>query len=345
MPGMDAWPLTANIAVFVVASAVIAGAGWRLVGLADALADRTGLGEALTGALLLGATTSLPGITASVTAAAAGHAELAVSNALGGIAAQTMFLAIADMAHRDANLEHAAASATNIVHTATLIALLAITLLAMTGPEIAIFGVHPASPALLAGYLLGLRVAQRTRADPMWRPMRTRQTRPDEAEASSFEGPSTRVMAARFIVFGALVGLAGWAVAHAGVGLAMQTGMTESLVGGLFTAVSTSLPELLTSVAAVRQGALTLAVGNVMGGNAFDTLFAAVADVFYREGSIYHGASSREAFLAALGILLSGLLVMGLVRRERSGIANIGFESFLLLVLYGLGMGALALMR
>jgi cation:H+ antiporter len=55
------------------------------------------------------------------------------------------------------------------------------------------------------------------------------------------------------------------------------------VVGGLFTAVSTSLPELVTSVAAVQQGALTLAVGGIIGGNSFDVMFVAFADIAYRE--------------------------------------------------------------
>lgn len=51
--------------------------GTRLTDVADVLADRTGLGEAPVGAVLLGATTSLPGIVASVTATADGHAGCA----------------------------------------------------------------------------------------------------------------------------------------------------------------------------------------------------------------------------------------------------------------------------
>jgi cation:H+ antiporter len=340
----EPWPLLVNILVFAAATGVIAFAGWWLAGAADAIADRTGMGEALTGAVLLGASTSLPGVTASVAAAAAGHPELAISNALGGIAAQTMFLAIADLVHREANLEHAAASPTNILQTALLIALLAATLLAMSGPNIAIFGVHPITPLLFIGYLLGVRIARHTRLHPMWRPRRTEATREDVPQSASFEGPSTPVLFLQFFLLAALVGVAGWLVARAGIGLSRQTGLNESIVGALFTAVSTSLPELLTSIAAVKQGALTLAVGNVMGGNAFDTLFAAVADIAYREGSIYHAASTREAFICALGILLAGVLAMGLVRRERSGIANIGFESFLILLIYLLGMAALAFM-
>jgi cation:H+ antiporter len=43
--------------------------------------------------------------------------------------------------------------------------------------------------------------------------------------------------------------------------------------------------ELVTTIAAVRRGALQLAVGGIIGGNTFDTLFLTAADVSYREGS------------------------------------------------------------
>ncbi|NIV34835.1 MAG: sodium:calcium antiporter, partial [Anaerolineae bacterium] len=64
------------------------------------------------------------------------HAELAVSNALGGIAVQTFFLAIADMAYRRANLEHAAASAPNMLQNGLLISLLAWIMLAPNLPDV-----------------------------------------------------------------------------------------------------------------------------------------------------------------------------------------------------------------
>ena len=105
-------------------------------------------------------------------------------------------------------------------------------------------------------------------------------------------------------------------------------------MGGLFTAVSTSLPELVTSIAAVKQGALTLAVGDIIGGNSFDVLFIAFADFAYRQGSIYLGLTQSQSFIIALTILMTGILLLGLLRREKHGIGNIGFESFLILVIY-----------
>ena len=91
-------------------------------------------------------------------------------------------------------------------------------------------------------------------------------------------------------------------------------------------------------MAAVRRGALTLAVGGIIGGNAFDTLFTAASDIAYRKGSIYHAMSEDARFWVALTLLMSGILIMGLIRREREGIGRIGAESMAILVLYIAGV-------
>ncbi|MEL6581115.1 MAG: hypothetical protein AAFQ14_15325 [Cyanobacteria bacterium J06621_12] len=126
--------LTIGIGTFIVAAFVIAVVGTKMTRIADRLADRTGWGEAVVGAVLLGGSTSLPGIVTSVTSAAGGHAELAISNALGGIAAQTAFLGLADIVYPKANLEHAAASAANLSQGTLLITLLALPLMAIATP-------------------------------------------------------------------------------------------------------------------------------------------------------------------------------------------------------------------
>jgi len=337
----QAWPLALSLPLFAAGALAIGLAGPRLAGIAETLARRTGLGQALGGALFLGAVTSLSGITTSVAAALDGHAELALANALGGIAVQTAFLAIADLSYRAANLEHAAASPTNIFQGVLLTALLAVLLIAMSGPETTLLGVHPATWALFAGYAFGLRIAMRMHEEPMWRARRTAVTQTEADEGGARDRRSTRRLWLLFAAFAAAVAAAGWILARAGVGIAVATGLSETVVGGLFTAVATSLPELVTALAAVRRGALNLAVGDIIGGNVFDTLFAAVADIAYRPGSLYHAAGPRPMFLVALTVLLTSVLVLGMVRREPSGFANIGFESSLALALYAGGFAIL----
>ena len=321
------------IAAFLVCAAVIAVAGTKITGYADRLADRTGLGEALVGAVLLGGCTSLSGIVTSVTAAAMGHPVLAVSNAIGGIAAQTAFLGVADMTYRKANLEHAAASPANLTQGALLVTLLGIPLVAMASPDVTVWGVHPATLALVAAYGFGLHLLHAAKLEPMWAPRRTRETAPEEGPQED-DPASSRSLWAWFAGLAAVLAASGYGISQTGLEIAQRTGLSETAVGGVLTAVSTSLPELVTSVAAVRRGALTLAVGGIIGGNCFDTLFLAFSDVAYREGSLYHAFTDQHLFAIALTIVMTGTLLLGLLRRQKVGFGGIGFESALILALY-----------
>jgi cation:H+ antiporter len=321
---------------------VIGVAGVRLTRTAEVLARVTGLGELLTGALLIGFVTSLSGLVTSVTAAMDGHASLAVSNALGGIAAQTMFLAVADMLYPHANLEHAAASESNLLQGALLMVLLAMPLLALGLPGLSIGPVHPVSLLLVATYLFGLRLVAGARQRPMWLPRRTSATRLEDRAAAAEAPPELRALWLSFAVLALAVAGAGWAIARSAVVLSAAAGIGESVVGGVLTAVTTSLPELVVAVAAVRRGALALALGDILGGNAFDVLFLAASDFVYPGGSVYGFLNSGDIFWLALSLLMVGTLLLGLLRRERHGVANIGFESSIVLLLYFGGVIALA---
>ncbi|WP_370231462.1 sodium:calcium antiporter [Marinobacter nauticus] len=334
---LDSWTLSQSIVVFSVCALVIAIAGTRITRVVDQLADRTGLGEATAGAVLLGAATSLSGSVLSVTAAYRGHPELAVSNALGGIAVQTFFLAIADMVYRRANLEHAAASAPNMMQNGLLIGLLALLLLAPTLPDVTVWNIHPITPILLGFYFYGTRLIRSAGDNPMWSPSVTSDTRQDEPESES-SLPSLSRLWTEFLVLMATLGVAGLVLEPAATTISAEAGLSQTIVGVLLTAISTSIPELVTSVAAVRRGALTLAVAGIIGGNAFDTLFMAASDIAYRQGSLYHAMTLDSERWVALTLLMSAILIMGLIRRERYGVGRIGAESLAIMVLYGLGV-------
>jgi len=326
---------------FAVGAVVIGVAGTRLATVADAVADRTGLGEAVTGALLLGAVTSMPGLLASATAAWNGLPEMAVSNAVGGIAAQTLFLVVADFVHKRANLEHAAASPTNLFQGSLLIALLAFPWMAANLDVFESWPLHPVSGLMLLLYLGGQRAAAGIRREPMWRPRQTSATEEDQPDGDH-QRRSLRLLLLSFVGLGLLTAAAGWAVGRAGVELVAEFGWRESVVGGLMTALASSMPELVTTIAAVRVGAYTLAVSGIVGGNAFDTLFVAASDAFYLEGSIYHAISQRQQFLLGMAVLMTAVLLSGLIRRERSGPANVGNEGILLILCYAAMVWAMA---
>lgn len=342
MPVLDPenWSLTLSVIVFAACAGAIGVLGTWITAVVDQLADRTGLGEAVAGAVLLGASTSLSGSVLSVTAAWHGRAELALSNALGGIAVQTAFLVVADFAYRRANLEHAAASAENMMQAGLLLALLSMILLGPTLPDMTFWGIHPVTPLMMVLYVYGISLVRGVRSRPMWQPTVTRETRWDRPEDLS-RVPRLVPLLSRFLVLMLLLGMAGWLMQHAAFNIAERTWLSETAVGVMLTAVATSLPELVTSVAAVRRGALTLAVGGIIGGNAYDTLFTAASDVAYRDGSIYHAMPDSVLFWTTLTLLMSAVLMMGLIRRETRGPGRIGVESMVVLVLYALGVALL----
>lgn len=328
------------LGVFALAAGVVIAASLRATGLADVIADRTRLGEAVIGGTLLGAATSLSGTVVSVTAASSGDASFAVSNAIGGIAAQTVFLAIADLVYRKANLEHAAAEPANLFQCVVLIGMLSLPLVAMSGPEISVAGLHPVSVVLFLAYVTSVRLTSHMRENPMWRPRVTSMTFRDEPEDEEEVNRPAKGPAMLFILLVCLMAAGGWMISLVGAELIARYQLTSSLVGALMTAVVTSMPELATTVAAVRRGALQLAVGGIIGGNTFDVLFLVLSDVAYRDGSIYHAMAANDVFWVAVGLLMTSVLLGGLLMRQRQGPARIGAESVLLILIYG---GAVAI--
>jgi len=317
--------------LFLAAAVAIVVAGIRLTHLADRIADATRLGQATVGAVLLGGTTSLSGIVTSAVAAMDGAPALAIGNAIGGIAVQTAFLAVADLFYRRGNLEHGADSIENLGQATLLLGLLAVPLAATGLPVPQGWPIHPASLMLVFGYGIGLRLLTVMSERPMWHARGSRQAHPSDTEAATGVGVGT---VAGFLACALVVGVAGFVLARTGVALADRTALGETAVGGLLTAVVTSLPELVTALAAVRLGALNLAIGGILGGNAFDVLFLAIADVAYWDGPIYAAMTGSHLFVLAASQVMTAVLLLGLLVRQRRGPAGIGFESAAVLLLY-----------
>lgn len=321
---------------------VIGVGGVLLTKRAEQIAKITGLGQLLTGAVLIGAVTSLSGSITSVTAAWEGYASLAVTNALGGIAVQTTFLAIADMAYRRANLEHAAASEPNLLQGVILIGMLALPLIGMALPGLGGYGLHPVSVLIVVGYVLGLRLTRQAERVPMWHPRLTTETVQQEIADEPKSVDALRTWTS-FAMLAVMVAGSGWVLAQVAPTISAGAGLDQSLMGGLFTATATSLPELVVAVTAVRRGALSLAVGDILGGNSYDVLMLTASDLVYRDGTIYAAITPSDVAWVALSIVLVSVLLLGLLRRQKHGFGNLGFETVLMLGLYVAGVTGIVL--
>ena len=325
--------LSASVLVFVLAALAIVTAGSRLARLADELADRTGMGEALFGVLLLAGVTALPDFAAILSASLDARPDLAISSIMGSMAMNLAFLGVADILYRKANLEHAAASPANLMLAGLLVVLLTLPLLAMVLPVPASWQIHPATVVIVLAYVFGLHLVHRTQEKPMWFPRRTFLTVADQPGHA--HSGSLGAVWLRFGVLAAITCVSGWVLMEAAKGVASQSLLSDTLVGGVFTALATSTPELVTTIAAIRVGALTLAVSNIFGTNCFNMLVVVAADIAYPGSSIFVELSPLQMMWGLVCILMTSILLLGMVRRETYGIGRIGFESALILLVYG----------
>lgn len=337
-----------TIAVFVVATAVVALVGPRLARVAEAIANRLELGQVLVGAVLLGVVTSLPGLVLTVTAASRGETELAVSNALGGVAAQTLFLAVADIAFRRGTLSNFVPTRQVGYQAALLLVLLALVIVGLGTASVGIWRIHPISIGVVAAYLGGLLLSRRldlqgaTAIGPEPDPSDVEGGRSglrgklgaleESAPVNEEERRSWPALWTRFGIFAVLLAGAGFALARTGGRIAEATALSATSVGLLLTAVATSTPELVTAVAAARRGAIGLAAGDIIGGNTFDTLFVAAADLASSR-PIMSVAGPSAVGLAGLVVLLNGVLLAGLMR-QGSGARNTDAESLSIVVIW-----------
>jgi cation:H+ antiporter len=124
-----------------------------------------------------------------------------------------------------------------------------------------------------------------------------------------------------------------------GAELAHQTGLGEAFVGSLFIAITTSLPEIVVSLSAVRIGAIDLGVGNVLGSNLFNLLILGLDDVWYREGPLLAdvGPSHNVAVLAI--VAMKGLFLIGLTYRVMTKRFAVAWDTAAIAAVYVIAVG------
>jgi cation:H+ antiporter len=107
------------------------------------------------------------------------------------------------------------------------------------------------------------------------------------------------------------------------VEIATLTGLGTGFIGTTLVALTTSLPEMVTTVAAGRIGAYDLAVGNLFGSNIFNILTLGLADVFFLGGRFITGIDAHMVMVGVMGLVLTTLGMIGIL-------AHIERRSFML---------------
>jgi len=316
---------------------VIVYAGSNLSRYGDLLAERTGLGRTWIGVILVASTTSLPElITGFTSTAIARLPDIAVGDVLGSCMFNLLILALLDVVGGRTPLSARAQQGhvLTLGFGSLLMGLVGFAfLIGPITPTLAWVGVT--SLVLVAVYLLAMRV--------VFVYERTRLAADIEAVAEERAPPglSLRQVWLRYTVNAVVVVAAAIWLPYLGETIARETGLGQTFVGNSLIALSTSLPELVTSVAAVRLGATDLAFGNLFGSNLFNILILALDDVFYTPGPLLAAAQPAHLISVMAVVSMYAIVAIGLAYQARAKLTVMTWDSWGVVVVYLLSIGLL----
>ncbi len=298
----------------VAAAAIILVAATRLARSADVISEKTGLGRSFVGVVLLATATSLPELGTGVSAIVIVDApDLAAGDAFGSNLVNLLIIALADFYWRQGPI------LARVVTTAIVVGVLGMAVISITA--IAMF-VHTSTPwfsgwhvspftvvlaiSFVAAMYLIYRI-DRSVSDP--------DENPDQYASTSLSRAVVVYAASASVVIAASVWLAG-----TGEGITHVMGWDASFVGTQFLAISTSLPELATSFAALRLGAPELAISNLLGSNLFNVGFVlSIDDLVLVDAPLWSAIAPVHAVTAVFAILMTSVVVIALAVRRTAG--------------------------
>ncbi len=326
------------VLVFVGCTGLIFFAGGKLSRYGDRIGVLSGWGGAWVGLILMASVTSLPELMVGMSSVVlVGSADLAVGDVIGSCAINLLILAGLDAFAPDHRPLFSQASPSHV-----LAAGLGIVLLASVGFGLLSGDALPLTPwigvssvAFLAIYLASVRLIHRHSVGSR---VQVGPTLLDEAGAdgsrSAVSGLSLRQVVVRYALFGGVVVMAAVLLPPAAEVVARLSGLQESFVGTVFLALSTSLPELAVTLAAVRMGSIDLAVGNILGSNLFNILILALDDLAYTRGPLLADASPSHLFTVLATIAMSAVAIIGLTYRTARKRFILAWDAVVILAIY-----------
>ncbi|MGB5200492.1 MAG: sodium:calcium antiporter [Sedimenticolaceae bacterium] len=316
---------------FLLCLALIGVAGVNLSRYGDAIADKTGLGGTWIGVVMLASVTSLPELVTGVSSVTFAHApEIAVGDVLGSCMFNLLLLFLLDMLNREESIFRRA-SRGHILSAGfgiLLVGLAGLSILAASfGKSIALGHIGLYTPVILILYMVSMRAVFR---------YETEEVREfTEAKTDSYPALSLRDAILRYSLAALVILAAGVWLPFVAKALALEMGWHQSFVGTLFVAFATSVPEMVVTVAALRLGALDMAIGNLFGSNLFNIGILAIDDIMYMPGPLFDAVSSTHAISAFSAVMMTGVAIVGLLYRPRGLVFGfVGWAGVSLFLIY-----------
>jgi len=311
--------------------AVIGVAGVRLSRYGDIIAEKSGMSRGWVGLILLATVTSLPELVTGISAVTVANVpDIAVGDILGSCVFNLLIIVLLDFLYRKESI-YTRARQGNVLaagYGIALIGFVGFNLLlydAGTIPSIGHVGIY--TPVILLLYLLAMR--------SLYRYEQAQVSEYVEDRVELYPDTSLKQAVKGYVIAAVAVVAAGIWLPFIARDLAAVMAWEQSFVGTLFVAAITSAPEVVVTVAALRMGAVDLAIGNLFGSNLFNIAILAIDDLAYLPGPLLADVSLTHATSAFSAMMMSGLAVVGLVLRPTSRVLrSVSWISLMVLVVY-----------
>ncbi len=313
--------------LFIISSATVVVAAIKLAQYGDVIAVRTRLSGMFIGTLLMAGATSLPELLSAVNALSIGSPNLAAGGMFGSSMFNMFMLGVLDLINQKTRILRRVAM--NHALTASLanmlMGLAVFFLLADLDFKIGWVGLD--SLLIMIAYVAGVRLLQQQGG-----------ASPDEPEIENAKVPSLKYAVIGFSLATLVLVLVTPYLVKSANEIAEITGLSAGFIGATLLAITTSLPELVATVAAVKIGAYDLAIGNLFGSNLFNMFVLGLTDVFYLDGRFLGAIDPTFALVALLGLLLTTLGLIGNIARVERRLLFVEIDALLILIGYFLGM-------
>ena len=322
-----------HIAGFIICCIAIFAAGRKLSLYGDMIASITGLGRAWIGLILMATITSLPEMMVGISSSAiVQSADLAVGDVMGSCAFNLGLLALLDAFVPKHRPLFGVASQTHTVAAAMGIMLMALAGLALLLPRdiVLIGGIGLTSVAFIFIYFFSVWVLYR---------FDTHHKRAEaEMPPAAVQPLSLKQVILRFSLFAIVIIAAALLLPYFTDHIATAAGLNKTFAGTLLLAISTSLPEIAVSFAAIRLGSIDLAVGNLLGSNLFNIFVLAIDDIFYTKGNLLKDASDLNLVSCLATIVMAAIAIIGLNYRLQAKRYWLAWDALLIFGIYVLNI-------
>lgn len=317
---------------FIVCAIIIFLAGKKLSFYGDLLAEKTGLSKGWIGLILMASVTSLPELMVGISSVAiVESADLAVGDILGSCAFNLGILALMDAFVPKRKPLLGIASPSHMLNAGLGILMMTLVAFAFFTPNR--FTIVPwisiMSVVFFMVYLLAVRIIynnERNHREEI-------PVRKEIAATKTVQLTRGRIIT-NYVVFALIIIIAALALPFFADHIAALTGLGKTFVGTFMLAVSTSLPEIAVSIAAVRMGSVDMAVGNLLGSNIFNILILAIDDLFYRKGVLLEDASDSNIFSVLSTIMMSAVVVIGLSYHAKGKRFWLAWDAMIIFLIY-----------